>query len=228
MTTMQPSAPGMPSTQQATQMLKASDGKMRVDFPNMSVITNPATGQAMVLDHLKQQVKIVPLPPQPPQLPGMPHLPGMPNMPALPQLPKAPHPPVMSGTDLGKAMIAGHPVEGKQFTLHMPTLPGLPKPPAPQLPGMPKPPAPPQAPAAQLPGMPKPPAPPQAPALPKPPAPPPMPTVAEVWSSSVTGMPVLSKITGEFGTQTMSCQTAPVAEPHPSMFQAPPNYTLIK
>jgi hypothetical protein len=211
MTTMQPSAPGMPTTQQATQMLKASDGKMRVDFPNMSVITNPAAGQAMVLDHLKQQVKIVPLPPQAPQLPGMPHLPGMPNMPALPKLPTAPHPPVMSGADLGKAVIAGHPVEGKQFTLHMPTLPGLPKPPV-----------------LQPPGMPKPPATPQAPALPKPPAPPPMPTVAEVWSSSVTGMPVLSKITGEFGTQTMSCQTAPVPEPHPSLFQVPPNYTLIK
>jgi hypothetical protein len=213
MTMTQPSTPGAPPTQQATQMLKASDGKMRVDFPNMSVITNPAAQHAMILDHLKQQVKIVPLQPQPPQLPGMPHLPGMPNMPALPQIPGAPHPPVMSVQDLGKATIAGQPVEGKQFTMHMPTLPSLPKPPSAQVPGMPNAPG-----APQIPGMPKP------PDAPKPP----MPTVAEVWSSQVTGLPVLSKITGEFGQQTMSCQTAPVPEPHPSLFQPPPNYTFVK
>jgi hypothetical protein len=215
----------MPATQQATQMLKASDGKMRVDYPNMSVITNPQAGHAMVLDHLKQQVKMVPMAPQPPQLPGMPHLPGMPNMPALPQQPNAPHPPVMSATDLGKATIDGHPVEGKQYTLHMPTMPAMPKPPSAQVPGMPQTPGMPQAPAmAQAPGMP---GAPKAPALPSAPTPP-VPTVSEVWSSKVTGMPVLSKTTGEFGTQTMSCQTAPVPEPHPSLFQAPPNYTLIK
>jgi hypothetical protein len=167
-------------------------------------------------------MKIVPMQPQPPQLPGMPHLPGMPSMPALPQIPGAPHPAVMSVTDLGKAVIGGHPVEGKQFTLHMPTLPAMPKPPSAQMPaapGMPQAPAAPAIPGAPaLPGMPKP------PALPKPP----IPTVAEVWSSKVTGMPVLSKITGEFGQQTTLCQTAPVPEPHPSMFEPPPNYTLMK
>jgi hypothetical protein len=86
----------------------------------------------------------------------------------------------------------------------------------PKLPGAPAPPA-----APQMPGMPKP------PALPEPPKPP-IPTVAEVWSSSVTGMPVLAKISGEFGQQTMSCQTAPVPEPDISMFQAPPNYKFVK
>lgn len=222
---MQPAAPGAPSTQQATQMLKSADGKMRLDFPNMSVITNPAAQHAMVLDHLKQQVKIVPMqmhPPTMPHPPGMPHLPGMPNMPALPQIPGAPHPPVMSVQDLGKSLIGGHPVEGKQYTMQMPTLPALPKPPSAQLPGMPSAPGAPAAPGMpQLPGMPKLPA---ASQIPKPP----IPTVAEVWSSQKTGMPVLSKITGEFGTQTMSCQTEPVPEPHPSLFQPPPNYTLVK
>jgi hypothetical protein len=219
MTTMQPAMPGVPATSQATQMLKSADGKMRIDFPNMSVITNPQLQHAFVLDHAKQEMHMIPMQlpsPNMPHPPGMPHLPGMPNMPALPQIPGMPHPPAMSAVDLGKATIGGVPVEGKQYTLAMPTLPALPKPPglqAPQPPGVP------QAPGMPaLPGMPKP------PEIPKPP----IPTVAEVWSSSATGMPVLSKITGEFGTQTMQCQTAPIPDPHPSLFQPPPGYKLVK
>jgi len=216
MTMMQP-ANGAPPTQQVTQMLKSADGKMRLDMPNMSVITNPAMQHALVLDHLKQEFKMIPIQlpaPNLPHPPGMPHLPGMPKMPALPQIPGMPHPPVMHAQDLGKTMLGGIPVEGKQFSLHMPTLPALPK--APQLPGMPK--------APGLPGMPQAPGAPQVPGMPKPPALPKPPIIAQVWSSPVTGMPVMSKITGEFGTQTMQCQTAPVPEPHPSMFQPPPNY----
>jgi len=173
---------------------------MRLDFPNMSMISNPAAGHAMLLDHVKQEVKVVPL-----QAPGMPQ---MPNAPGMPQAPKPPSMPQVSVKDLGKGMIEGHPVEGKQFTMHVP---GPPKPPdAPAMPGMPKPPAAPGAP--QAPGMP------QAPAMPKPP------TVAEVWTSQTTGLPVLTKITGEFGQHTTYCKTAPTAEPAPSMFQPPPHY----
>ena len=231
---MIPATPGAPSTQQAMQMLKSGDGKMRVDYPNMSVITNPHTQQALVLDHLKQEVKIVPLNMPKPGMPALPHIPGMPSVPALPQIPGAPHPPVMQVQDLGKASIEGHPVEGKQVTMSMPTLPGLPaikvpqkpKLPIPKIPGMPKLAMPKLPGMPNVPGMPKPPAapkPPQAPPLPKPP----VPTVAEVWNSHVTGMPVLSKVSGAFGQQTMVCKNAPVPEPHPSMFLPPPNYKLV-
>src|ERR1700760_4747433 len=121
MTSMQPAAPGMPSTQEATKLLKSASGQMRMDFPNMSVITNPAMQHVMVLDHLKQEVKIVPM--QMPN-PNAPHPPGLPHMPGMP------HPPAMQVQDLGKSVIGGMPVEGKQYTMQMPTLPGLPKPPS--------------------------------------------------------------------------------------------------
>ncbi len=228
-TTTQPATPGVAPTQQASQILKAHDGKMRVDFPNTSVITNPVAQHALFLDHAKQEMKIIPMPPP---LPNAPKMPGMPSMPALPAMPNAPHPPAMSVKDLGKAMIAGHPVEGKEFTMHLPTLPGVPKTPdlkPPKLPKMPKLPGLPKVAGMKLPDAPKPPDLPKPPAAPAPPAPPkpPIPTVAQVWSSTVTGMPVLSKITGEFGQQIMSCQTAPVPEPHPSMFEPPPGYKLV-
>ncbi len=178
---------------------------MRVDFPTMSVITNPLAQHAMLLDHLKQEVRVVPLQIKPPGMPA-------PPMGALPPIPGAPNMPAISVKDLGKAMIEGHPVEGQQFTMQMP---GMPKPPAPpQAPAMPK------LPGMQVPGMQAP----GAPPLPKPP----IPTVAEVWTSQTTGMPVLTKITGEFGQQTCYCKTAPVAEPHPSLFQPPPNYAWVK
>ncbi len=203
-TTIQPAAPGAPATQSPLQMLKSSDGKMRMDFPKMSVISNPLAQHAMLLDHVKQQVRVVPMQMQPPN-PLAPAIPPPPHMPGLPQQP------TMNVKDLGKATIEGHPVEGKQFTMHLPQ--------PPKLPALPKAPALPSAP-----GMPKAPGLPQPPALPKPP----VPTVAEVWTSQTTGMPVLSKITGEFGQHTTYCKTAPVAEPHPSAFQPPPHYAWVK
>lgn len=233
MMTHMPAAPGAAMKQQTVQMLKSGDGKMRVDYPNMSVITNPHTQQAMILDHAKQEFKVVPLNMPKPGMPPLPHMPGLPHVPALPSIPGAPHPPVMQVQDLGKAAIQGHPVEGKQVTMAMPTVPGMPQVKPPQMPAMP---------AslkklkgfAKLPGMPKLPALPKAPGMPsapgmpKAPAPPkpPTPTVAEVWTSHVTGMPVMSKMSGEFGQQTMVCQNQPVPEPHPSMFMPPPNYKL--
>jgi hypothetical protein len=190
-------------------MVRSSDGKMRLDFPNMSMISNPAAGHAMLLDHVKQEVRVVPL--QPPAAPGMPQ---MPNAPGMPPAPKAPSMPAVNVKDLGKGMIEGHPVEGKQFTMH---IPGVPTPPsAPALPGMPKPPSLPGAP--QAPGTPQVSGAPQSPAMPKPP------TVAEVWTSQTTGLPVLTKISGEFGQHTTYCKTAPAAEPAPSTFQPPPHY----
>jgi hypothetical protein len=210
MTTMQLSAPGASMSQSASQVMRASDGKMRMDYGNTSVITNPATQQAILLDHVKLVARVIPIP-QMPQMPKIPQI-GMPGPPG------APTPPPMSMVSLGAGSIEGHAVTGQQITYHMPTLPKLPG--MPQAPGMPKVPGMPQAPGApQVPGAPGIPG---APAMPKPP----MPTVAEVWTSSSLHLPVLTKITGSFGQRNCYCKNAPTGEPHPSSFQIPAGYKL--
>jgi hypothetical protein len=178
-------------------MLRSPDGKMRIDMGATSVITDPASQKALVLDHAKQLARTVPMPqsPQAPQIPGMPHLPG--NLPG--GLPKPPQ-----VEDLGKGLIEGHEVEGKKFTFHPPDAPAMPK-----VPGLQKP---------AIPGMPAAPQAPHAPA---------MPTVAEVWSSTSTKMPVLTKVTGPFGQQVTHCKPGPpIAPPDPAKFQVPPGYKL--
>jgi hypothetical protein len=68
---------------------------------------------------------------------------------------------------------------------------------------------------------------PSAPQAPQMPQKPPMPTVADVWTSTALGMPVLTKVSGPFGEQTTYCKAAPSAEPHPALFQIPPGYKPI-
>jgi len=200
MTTMQLAQPGALPQQSPSQMFRSLDGKMRVDTGSMSVITDPASQKALVLDHIKQEARMVPIP-QAPQMPGMP---GMPQLPG--GLPAGmPKPPQVE--DLGKGFIEGHEFDGKKYTFHppdMPKLPGMPTPP-----GLAKP---------AVPGMPGAPQMPQAP---------PMPTVAEVWTSASTKMPVLTKVTGPFGQQVCHCKpNAAAAPPPPAMFQVPPGYKL--
>jgi hypothetical protein len=181
-------------------MFRSADGKMRVDTGATSVITDPASQKALVLDHIKKQAHMVPIP-QAPQMPQMPALPG--GMPGgLPS--SMPKPPQVE--DLGKAFIEGHEVDGKKYTFQppeMPKAPDLPKPPAlakPALPGMPA--------APQMPQAPQ------------------MPTVAEVWTSTSTKMPVLTKVTGPFGQQVCHCKPGAATEPPPALFQVPPGYKL--
>lgn len=120
--------------------------------------------------------------------------------PGLPAFPNSPVPPKVQ--ELGKAFIDGHEVEGKQYTFQPPNLP---KPlSAPPMPGMP-----------QAPGM---------PAVPHAPA---MPTTAEVWTSTKTKLPVLTKITGPFGQQICQCKTAATPEPPPTTFQIPQDYKPV-
>ncbi|HEY2018321.1 MAG TPA: hypothetical protein VGH38_32675, partial [Bryobacteraceae bacterium] len=150
MTTLLGAAPGSLPQQSPSQMTRSADGKMRIDFGNTSMITDPASQKTIVLDHLKKEAMTLPMP-QAPQL----------TPPALPSgaMPSAGVPPQVQ--DLGKAFIEGHEVDGKKYIFQPPALP--------------KPPAPPQMPAMpQLPGMPA------APAAPQMPQPPPMPTTAEV------------------------------------------------
>lgn len=117
-----------------------------------------------------------------------------------------PPPPAMQVEDLGKSMIEGHEVEGKRYVL-----PAAQKPPAPALPKMP-----------QLAGSPKSPGIPKTPPLPKAA----LPTVTEVWISTKLKTPVLTKVTSALGSQTTYCKPTSTQEPHPSMFEIPPEYKL--
>jgi hypothetical protein len=196
--------------QTPSSVVRASDGKTRIDTPNQTVITNPAAQHAIVLDHLKKIATVMPMVPQPPQLPQMqPPKPGAPPM----EPPKMPQMPPVAVQDLGKSLIEGHPVEGKRYIVQPPPPP---QPPAP--PQLPKPPA---MPGLQAPQPPKPPAPPAIP------PPPPAPTISEVWTSTQLKVPVLTKITTPSGVQTTYCKPAPAPEPDPSLFQIPPGYQMI-
>ncbi len=186
-------------------MARSAAGQMRIDYGASSVITNPASGKTILLDHLKQEARVIPTPPTvtPPQFtpPGMPGMPGAPTMPTSP---------AGAVKDLGTRVIQGVEARGTQITL--PPLA------APQAPGAP-----------QMPGMPALPKMPGAPAIPGAPAPPalPQPMVAETWVSTKLQMPVLTRITGPFGQSICYCKNTVPGEPSPSAFQIPPNYKQI-
>jgi hypothetical protein len=125
-------------------MWRSSDGKMRLDTPHTSVITDPAGQRTIMLDHLKKEAMVIPMPPaSAAPSSGTSHGTGA-----------AAPPPALQVQDLGKSQIEGHEVDGKRYTLTPPT------PPSPKTPSPP-----------QMPGMPKPAAAPKPPQLPKPPQP---------------------------------------------------------
>jgi hypothetical protein len=180
-------------------MWRSSNGNMRLDTLHTSLISMPAAQQAILLDHLKKEATIIPVPPAPSDSskPASPHVPA-----------SAPLPPLQV-QDLGKSLIEGHEVEGKRYRFTPPLLPQAPKPPqVPQAPGVPG--APPSAQA---------PKPPQVPKLP-------LPTVTEIWTSVKLKTPVLTKVTSPAGGQTTYCKPTSTEEPHPSLFQIPPGYKL--
>lgn len=203
----------VPPVQSVYRFSRAADGKTRVDAGNRSVISNPATRQTILLDHVKKTATIQTTPPPVPPLPGMPQMPQF----APPGLPAAPKPPAVQVEDLGKRLLQGHEVEGKRFLIPPPPpIPALPARPAFQAPGMPEPPA--------LPQMPHVPQPPHVPGAPKVP---PSPTLAEVWHCPSLGLPMFTKTSGSFGQMTQVCQRAVAGEPHPAAFEIPAGYTTI-
>ena len=177
---------------------------MRLDTPQTSVISDPASQHTILLDHLKKEATILPMtPPAAPTGPsGTPQAPGG----------AVPHPPPMHVEDLGKSMIEGHEVEGKRFTL-----PAIAPPPKPQ------PPTPPQG---GIPGAPQAPSAPSGPTPPEMPKMPPKPNVTEVWTSVKLKTPVLTKVTTAAGEQTTYCKPTSTEEPHPSVFQIPQGYKI--
>jgi len=183
---------------------------MRIDMPQASVISDPASQQAILLDHVKKEASILPIAQQIPGAPGAPQIPGG----STPAAPAA----ALQVENLGKSMIEGHEVEGQRFTLPptpqppKPPMPQLPKPPSPKMPGLPK-----------VPGLPKMPG---APAAPAPPSMPPKPNITEVWTSVKLKTPVLTKITTSAGEITTYSKPTSTAEPPASLFQVPQGYKI--
>ena len=132
--TLQAALPGSAPVQLAFSIARSITGQMRIDYGPTSVIMNPIAQQMTLLDHIKKEVQILPIPAlKPPPIP----LPPIPGMPAVPPALA----PAMVVVDLGIRVIQGIQVAGKQITLPPLT------PPKPQVPGMP---------GAQIPAVPKP------------------------------------------------------------------------
>src|SRR5438477_6873903 len=101
-------AGGTPPTQSASRMWRSSSGNMRLDTPHTSIITIPASQKTIMLDHLKKEAMVIPMPP-------------VPSAPSQPQDSQASgaaaQHPALQVHDLGKAMIEGVEVEGKRYIL---------------------------------------------------------------------------------------------------------------
>jgi hypothetical protein len=200
---------------------RSGDGKTRIDTPTTSVISDPISQHTIVLDHLKKEASILPMPP-----PGSPVTPPG----APPGAAAAVKPPAVHIEALGKSMIEGHEVEGKRYTLPpvsapaKPPMPAAPAMPGAKMPGLKMPGL--KMPAANIPGAPSAPKPPGAPTPPSMPKLPPKPSVTEVWTSVKLKTPVLTKVSTVGGEQTTYCKPTETAEHPPSVFQIPPGYTI--
>ena len=148
-------APGGSATAQSSSRIwRSSSGKMRIDTRSSSIISNPTDQKTILLDHLKKEATIIP----------MPAASGA-AAPVSSKLPEgATRPPAMQVQDLGKSMIEGPEVEGKRYVL-----PAAQKPQAPAMQKMPQMPKEPEMPGSpKSPTLPKAPPPPKHPSLPLP------------------------------------------------------------
>ena len=173
------------------KMFRSSQNETHLDFGKTGLISKPGASQAILLDHVKKEARIVPAPPQAPP-------PAHAQAPAGSAAPLPTQPPgssLLHVKDLGKQTIEGHEAEGKMYTFQPPKLPTVPS--VKGLPGL-KPPKPA--------GSPQPPGPPQPPSPGKPSAPavtPPHGQVQtlEVWMHTKLHVPVLTKAGGNPGSR---------------------------
>ena len=80
---------------------------MRIDTPSASIISSPADKKTILLDHLKKEAMVIPMPPATGTASS-----GSPKVPS-----GAAAAPPMQVQDLGKSRIKGHEVEGKRYVL---------------------------------------------------------------------------------------------------------------
>lgn len=126
-TTLQSNLPGANANvmQTPSKWFRDAQGKLRFDYPDMSIINDPASKKSILLDHLKKEARFIEEPPIP-TLPG--GLPAMPQPPKMPEIPKAPD---MNVQELGKRFIDGVEAEGKRYLMKVPPPPNMPQAPEP-------------------------------------------------------------------------------------------------
>ena len=198
--TLQRAEGQVPSAPSAHRFSRAADGKTRVDSGSLSVISNPATAQTILLDHVKKTATMQPGPSAAPPAAGMPQMPLF----SPPRLPGQPPSPDVKVEDLGKSFLQGHEVEGKRFVTQPPALP---KPPTFQIPGAPA--------TPQMSAMPSAPKPPQIPGMPPLPAAPKIPGMPPLPAGlKIPGTPPLPA-----GLKVPGMSQVPAA---PKMSGAPP------
>jgi hypothetical protein len=188
-------------TSSTATFMRDEKSRTRVDQGGISSINDPVSGKSFLLSPANKIA--IPGQPAPPAMPGVPAKPSTPSQPSV-AMPGMPQP--TQTADLGKKVINGIPVEGKQFSI--PSAPA-----APAAPGKPATPA-----APSTPGMPT------APAMPKPPL------TAEVWTSSDLKLPIHSTVTDPSTGMTTVTQMKNVqsgAKIDPSKFQIPADYKIV-
>ena len=105
--TTQHALPGAPPLESLIKRFRAADGKLRVDFGKTSIITDPATGERILLDHVMREARILT---DEVRIPSEPALPSIPRPPVAPGLPNPP-----DVVALGKDFIEGQEVEGMRY-----------------------------------------------------------------------------------------------------------------
>ena len=219
------------------KMFRSSQGETHLDFGKTGQISKPGAKQAILLDHVKREARIVRVPAHA-QTPSFAQLPG-----GVPQKPALPSSSLLHVKDLGKQTIGGHEAEGKEYTFQAPNVPsapgakGLPGFIGPNLKALPKATGLPQPTQIQPPNPGKPPVPGPAPSgvataapghPPTPGAPHPPVQTLEVWTHTKLKVPVLTKANGIPGLQSSVCKDAKGGEPPASLFQIPPGYKLLE
>jgi len=104
---------GIESAASVIRRFRAADGRMRVDFGSFSILTDPASIERIVLDHVAMEARIL--------LDAVPSIPGVaiPNVPSVQAefgvtIPSAPN-----LVALGKTIVDGLEVEGVRFVFQV-------------------------------------------------------------------------------------------------------------
>jgi hypothetical protein len=120
--TIQYAVPGAPPLQIPSQQFRSLEGKLRLDTGTTSLITDPATGERILLDHLALEARIL--------TPAV-QIPGTPAAPAIPSLPPAALAAIAGAAaamgaaksqNLGKAIMEGLEVVGMRYVFQPPNV----------------------------------------------------------------------------------------------------------
>jgi hypothetical protein len=113
--------PGVAAVQNAIQQFRSLEGMIRIDTGIISMITNPLTGERILLNHLLQEARLLTPAIKIPAVPAVPAL----SLAAL-GLGAAALAAAAKAVNLGKSMMQGLEVIGMRYNFQVPGLPPLP------------------------------------------------------------------------------------------------------